>query len=83
MAAPLAPHVREHRVRAQVDGLEVHRDRLVEVGLGQIVNAAPFGDAGVVDEHVDGAERALDRGDHIGNGSGPADIRRQIGRAHV
>ncbi len=35
---------------------QIHGDGLVEVGLGELVDAARQGDAGVVDEDVDGAE---------------------------
>jgi hypothetical protein len=48
---------------AQERGLEVDCEGNIEVGLGQLFQLAAQRDAGVVDQHVDGAEHFLDATD--------------------
>ena len=52
----------QRNARLQIDG-----NGFVEIGFGQIVDAASGGDAGIVDEYIDGPELALDRRHHRGH----------------
>ena len=53
-------HAFRDRLRDEERALEVGVDHLVPVGLGLLEHALGHGDAGVVDQHVDRAERVLD-----------------------
>ena len=57
-------HVRQHGLRAQERRLQVDGDGAVEVGLGEIVQAAADGHAGVVDEQIHAADLVVDGGNH-------------------
>src|SRR5581483_11426860 len=58
-APPVADaHAGKYGLRAQESRLEVDGEGAVEVGLGQVVDAAADGDAGVVDENVYGSQLA-------------------------
>ncbi len=60
--------MRQHRLGAEKDRFQVHRDRFVEVGFGQVIDAADQRDPGVVDQNVDRPELCLHRLDHAGHG---------------
>ncbi len=60
---------------AQERRLEVDGDGAVEFGLGEIVEPAPQGDAGIVDEHVGLAQLARDALQHAFDGGAVGDIR--------
>ncbi len=59
---------------AQEHRLQVHRDGLVELRLGQVIDPADQGDTGVVDEYVDLAEARLHLRDHPGDGGAVRDV---------
>ncbi len=56
-------HAFRDRLRDEERALEVGVDHLVPVGLGLLEHALGHRDAGVVDQHVDRAERVLDARD--------------------
>ena len=77
-AAPSArAHAGHHGLGAEEDRLQVHRDGEVEVLLGELVDGADQRDAGVVDQHVDRPQLALDAGHHAASPPRPARHRRR------
>ena len=67
-------HAGQHRLGAQERRLEVDGDGAVEFGLGEIVEPAPQGDAGIVDQHVGPAQLARDALQHGRDGGAVGDI---------
>jgi hypothetical protein len=53
---------------------QIDRDGLVEVGLGEVIEASDQGDAGIVDQDVDGAELVVGLLDHGGDGLAVGDV---------
>ena len=66
----LGAHRRQHGLGAEKGRFQVDRDSLVELALGEVIDAAHDRDAGVVDENVDRAERRGDLVDHPCDGRG-------------
>ena len=57
-------HALKDELAQEENGLGIDRLHLVPVGLGQVEQIDDMHDAGVVDEHVDGAELAFRHRDH-------------------
>ena len=76
-AAPfLRAHRRQDGLGAEKGRLQVHRNGLVEILFGEIVDAAHDRQPRIVNEDVDGAERRTHAIDHLGHRFGL----RHIGR---
>ncbi|MEJ0017699.1 MAG: hypothetical protein WDN25_14275 [Acetobacteraceae bacterium] len=67
-------HAGQHRLGAQEHRFQVHRQRQVELRLGEVVDAADDGDPGIVDQHVDRPEIGFDPMHHGGHRIAEGDI---------
>src|SRR6185312_1122530 len=74
-AAPAAAaHSRQSGLRDEEAGLEVRVDDVVPIIFGDGIDRLRVGDAGVVDEDVDGAQLGFDGADELRDLSGDGDI---------
>ena len=55
------PHMRQDGLGAEEGGFQVDRNRRVEIGFGEIVDASDQRDAGIVDKDIDRTEFAFYR----------------------
>jgi hypothetical protein len=70
-AAPLLrAHRRQHGLRAEKGRFQIDRDRQIEIAFGEVVDATDDGDAGIVDEDVNRAERRSDVSNHFCDAGG-------------
>src|SRR5207245_6740693 len=72
--APPRDHLAPHAVHAEVHAHAVDAHDPVPVGLGEVHDVRPAGDAGVVHEHVDVTEGVDDAADHLVDGGDVADV---------
>jgi hypothetical protein len=73
-AAALAGHHRNHMLHGEVRAFEVDREHAVPICLRHLDDAADFGDADIVVEHIDAAIRLETGGHHGLNIAGPGRI---------
>ncbi len=73
----LADELPRRRLRQEEHRLQVHRDHLVPVALGELERVGAADDAGVVHQDVDAPERRGGAGDHVLRRGG-AQVRRDV-----